>query len=128
MRAPWIAKTWGASAWSAMKGTAASAASGNRRFMSGPLRVALVKRELLVIERHVAAGDDDVGDRGPHFERVPPGDEQIGDLAGLEAADAIGDAQDLGGVDGQRLERLVAGEAPSHRLGSVIGKLPRVGL
>ena len=42
------------------------------------------------------------------FERIAVRDEQVGDLAGLEAADAIGDAEDLGGVDRQRLERLVA--------------------
>ena len=61
-----------------------------------PLRVALVQRELLVVERHVAAGDDHVRDRRPHFERIAFGDDQVGDLARLDAADAIGDAEDLG--------------------------------
>ena len=59
------------------------------------LAVPLVQRELLVVERHVAAGDDHVRDRRPHLERIAFRDDQVRDLARLDAADAIGDAEDL---------------------------------
>ena len=39
--------------------------------------------------------------------------DEVGDLAGLEAADAIGDAENLGGVDRHRAQRPVAIAGPT---------------
>ena len=52
---------------------------------------------------------------------------RLASLPDLEAADAIGDAEDLGGVDRQRLERLVAVHAPRHRHRGVVGQDADVG-
>ena len=57
----------------------------------------------------------------------PLDDEQVRVLARLEAADAIGDTEHLGGVDGQRLERFVAVHAPRDRHRGVIRDEPDVG-
>src|SRR5690348_1894642 len=76
--------------------------------ISGPLQVFLVEREMLVVERHVAAGDDDVRDCRSHFERITVCDQQVADLARLDAAEPIADAEDLGGIHRHRLERCIA--------------------
>src|SRR5262249_34913211 len=133
MRAPRIATTFGVSARSASG--SATKPTRSKRFISSSfvgaglqaLRsfgVTLVELELLVVLRHVSAGDDDVRDRRAHLEGIAFRDEQIRDLAALEAPDFVGDAEDLGGVDRDGLQRFVARQAPADRLGGVIGQLP----
>src|SRR4051795_12589242 len=127
IRAPRIAYTPGASAdVAAANATAAPAAASTTRRTLRPPRVALVQRELLVVEAHVASIDDDVRDRGTHLERVAPADDEIGDLARFDAADLVRHAEDLGGVDGQRAQRLRARQPPRHGAGGVIRQLPNV--
>jgi hypothetical protein len=46
----------------------------------------------------------------PDLERVAVGDDEVGDLARLDGADAVADSEYLGGVDGDsRLRRRSAG-------------------
>src|SRR5262245_1458981 len=94
--------------------TAATAARSGRRTLLPP-RVPLVDGELLVVEAHVASVDDHVRDRGANLQRVALADDQVRDLAGLDAADLIGDAENLRGVDGERPQGLRARQAPGDR-------------
>src|SRR4051812_25820228 len=70
IRAPRIAYTSGAAADSASVSPAAAAMEKASRRTSGSPRVALVQRELLVIEADLATGDDHVNDRRAHLQRI----------------------------------------------------------
>ena len=82
---------------------------------------------VLVVEADVAPFDDDSGHLRSDLERVAFGHEEVRILAGLEAADPVGHAEDLRGVDRQRLQGLLTIEAPRHRHRRVVGKVPRIG-
>src|SRR3954469_2791871 len=66
-------------------------------------------------------------DLGAHFQRIAVGDEQVRHLAWFEAAELIGDAEDFGGIDRQRLQRFVARQTPGYRFSGVVRQLPDVG-
>ena len=53
----------------------------------------------------------------------PAADEEVGVLAGLEAAQPVVDPEDLGRIDGQGLDGLVPVESEGHGLGGVIGQV-----
>src|ERR671933_1273636 len=59
--------------------------SSARRLRSGTRHVALVQRELLVHQVHLASVDEHVGDFGAHFQRIAFGHEKVGHLAWLQA-------------------------------------------
>src|SRR4029079_4622514 len=73
-----------------------------------PLRPLLVELAVDVVHAHAATRDDHLGHFGADFEGITPGDEEIRELARLEATDLLVDAQNRGGVDGQRTQRRVA--------------------
>ena len=77
----------------------------------GPGAELLVQPRVPVVERHQLAADEDVLRSDARVERVAVGHDQRGFLPGLDAPQAVGDAEDLGGVDGDRLERVVGREA-----------------
>src|SRR5262245_42553508 len=116
IRAPRTANTFGVSARSASVAAAMVLAKSRRRFIKLlPFRVALVEREMFVVERHLPSRNHHAGDRGPDLERIAFRDEEIADLAGLDAAETVADAENLRGVDRQRFERLLARQAPGDR-------------
>src|SRR3989304_6792019 len=100
-------------------------------FMSGfptllPRQVLLVERQVLVRQSDIASCDDDTRHLGPDFERVAVCHEQVGVLALFDAAGPVGDSEDPGGVDRQRLERVVAVQPPGDRYRRVVRERPHV--
>src|SRR6185436_20857871 len=80
-----------------------------------PAHVSLEQLGVLAVERHVAAGDHDVADARSNLERVPLDDQQVRKLAGLERAEGLVRAENLRGVDRERLDGFVTIETPGHR-------------
>src|SRR5687768_15037961 len=90
-----------------------------------PAHETLPEQPVLVLEADVAPVDDHVLDVRRDLERIAVDDEKVGDLAFLEAANRRADAENLGGVDRQRLDRLVLRQPPRHRLSGLVRQQPR---
>ena len=86
------------------------------------VHVFLIERKLLVVEPYVASFDHHSGHVRPDLERIAFGHEEVGVFAGLEASDAIGDAEDLGGADGERLQRLLTIEPQATDIAAWYGR------
>src|SRR5579864_1031149 len=65
----------------------------------GAVEVFFVEGFVLVVQGRKLAFDKKVADLGGQLQGIAGGDDDVGDLAGVEGADLIGEAQDLGGVE-----------------------------
>src|SRR5712691_7788324 len=93
-----------------------------------PVEVFFVERFLLVVERGELAFDEEIAHFGRELERIAGGDDDVGDLAGVERADLIGETQDLGGVTGDGFERFLIGQAVSDGIGGLLTKAAGEGI
>src|SRR5262252_4578179 len=79
---------------------------------SFPVLVSLLR--LLADQGDLFSVDEDVFHVGLHIERIAVGHHDVGELACVERSQAVIDAPNRGGVDGQCLESFFVRQAEGH--------------